>query len=302
MTGYFAGCLFSFHFGRTWVFGTRNRFKITQLIKFLIAYGFGTIVLKILSVKLDSFTFNSSAKWFITCIPIVLLNYSLLRLWVFRNNEVISSKRWGGISKIEFLQVVASNLIAYVNPAVTHNLEKYYAIKKAFYLSAIEDIEGDYIEFGVFEGSSFSHAMRCYINKKDYMPVLSKNNIRFFGFDSFDGFGNLSPKDKHPFYIDEQFNTSYDFVKRKIEKISKQFNLESYLVKGFLADTLLDGPSKYKINKARIIFIDLDLYEPSKKAFLFCRDIFQEGSILILDDFFSYRGSLDKGVAGARGI
>ena len=87
LTGYFAGCLFSFHFGRTWVFGTRNRFKITQLIKFFIAYGFGTIVLKILSVKLDSFTLNSSAKWLITIFPIVILNYSSLRFWVFRNNQ-----------------------------------------------------------------------------------------------------------------------------------------------------------------------------------------------------------------------
>ena len=132
-----------------------------------------------------------------------ILNYSLLRLWVFKNNESISSKRWGGISKIEFLQVIASSLISYINPAITHNLEKYYAIKKSFYLSCIEDIEGDYLEFGVFEGSSFSHAIRSYLNKKIYMPMQQKNNVRFFGFDSFEGFGSLSSEDKHPFYVDE---------------------------------------------------------------------------------------------------
>ena len=87
LTGYIAGCLISFHFGRTWVFGVRNRFNIKQLIKFFIAYGFGTIVLKILSTKLDSLTYNSSIKWLISIIPIVILNYSSLRLWVFKKNK-----------------------------------------------------------------------------------------------------------------------------------------------------------------------------------------------------------------------
>ena len=298
LMGYIGGCLFSFHYGRTWIFGIRNQFKITQLTKFILSYTIGILILRILSNTLEAFSFNSSLKWLIVCIPIIVLNYLLLRLWVFKNNELINSKKWGGISKLDFLQVIASSFISYVNPAVIHNLEKYYAINKAFYLSSIEDIEGDYIEFGVFEGSSFSHAMRCYLSKKEYMP-LEKNNVKFFGFDSFEGFGKLSLDEKHPFYVDEQFHTSYDFVKKKIERISKRNLLEAFLIKGFLKDTLIEGPLKYKIQKARIIFIDLDLYEPSFNALSFCKDIIQEGTILILDDFFSYRGSLNKGVARA---
>lgn len=81
------------------------------------------------------------------------------------------------------MKVIVSSFISYVNPVVVHNLEKYYVIKKAFYLSSIEDIEGHYIEFGVFEGSSFSHAMRCYLSKKEYMPLKKMKSsflIRFF--------------------------------------------------------------------------------------------------------------------------
>ena len=99
--------------------------------------------------------------------------------------------------------------------------------------------------------------------------------------------------------MDEQFLTSYDFVKRKIERIAKKNNVEAFLIKGFLNKSLLEGPKKFNINKARIIFIDLDLYEPSSQALLFCKDLIQEGTIIILDDYFSYKGSLKKGVARA---
>ena len=297
--GFFSGSIFSLYFGRKWIFGIRNKFKITQLFKFIISYLIGFLILNIMNYKIDGIYSNPSYKWLLITIPIIISNYCLLKFWVFENNQLIYNKRWGGISKIEFLQVFASSFISYLNPAITHNIEKYYAIKKAFYLSCIEKIEGDYLEFGVYEGSSFNHAIRCYLNKKIYMPINREHKVRFFGFDSFDGFDNLSSSEKHPFYIDEQFKTSYEFVQKKVSRLSKKYSLDAYLIKGFLKDTLRDGSSKYGIQKARIIFIDLDIYTPSIQALLFCKDLIQEGTILILDDFFSYRGSLNKGVAKA---
>ncbi len=57
------------------------------------------------------------------------------------------SSKFGFLSKINFLQDFASIIIAGLNPASVHNLEKYMAIKKVHYLSAIEDIEGDYFSY-----------------------------------------------------------------------------------------------------------------------------------------------------------
>ena len=71
------------------------------------------------------------------------------------------ASKFGFLSKLEFLQGLSSRIISSINPAVIHNLEKYYTLKKVHYLSAIEDIEGDYLEFGVFTGSSFCHSIRC---------------------------------------------------------------------------------------------------------------------------------------------
>ena len=38
-----------------------------------------------------------------------------------------------------------------------------------------------YLEFGVYEGSSFTHAIRSYLNKKIYMPINRENKVLFFG-------------------------------------------------------------------------------------------------------------------------
>ena len=80
------------------------------------------------------------------------------------------------------------------------------------------------------------------------MPINRENVVRFFGFDSFDGFDNLSESEQHPFYIDEQFKTSYELVKNKVSRLSKKYSLDAYLIKGFLKDTLRYEPSKYGIN------------------------------------------------------
>ena len=82
--------------------------------------------------------------------------------------------KFGLLGKVFILQDILSGLISRLNPAVYHNINKYLAIKKAFYLSSIEEIEGDYFEFGVFNGSSFSHAIRCAKKVKNSIQILKK--------------------------------------------------------------------------------------------------------------------------------
>ena len=58
-------------------------------------------------------------------------------------------------------------------------------------------------------------------------------------------------------------------------------------------------PKAYEIRAARIIFIDTDTMSSASQALNFCKSIISKGTILILDDYYSYKGSVDKGVAGA---
>jgi len=69
--------------------------------------------------------------------------------------------QFGFLSKLEFLQDWVSSLISGINSAIVHNLEKCHTLRKVHYLYAIENVEGDHLEFGVFTESSFCHSMRC---------------------------------------------------------------------------------------------------------------------------------------------
>jgi hypothetical protein len=200
------------------------------------------------------------------------------------------------ISKMSFLQNIASIFISRINPAVTHNVEKYFAIKKIVYLNSAEQQEGDYLEFGVFTGSSFCHTIRCLMGCEDFNPNQSKS--RCFGFDSFDGFGELPDQDMHPIYVDQNFKTEFKIVKKRVDKTIGNWS-QATLIKGFFDKTLNVDPSEYGIGKARIVFIDSDTYSSSKAAFNFIKNIVQPGTHIILDDFFSYKGNPSKGVACA---
>lgn len=204
--------------------------------------------------------------------------------------------KFGFLSKLEFLQDWASNFISRINPAVIHNLEKYHILKKVHYLSAIEGIEGDYLEFGVFTGSSFCHSIRCCRALSNLNPAVGRT--KFYGFDSFEGFGVLDADDKHPFYTDENFATSEKAVGNRANKVAAG-EFEVKLVAGYFSDSLKNGAGALGIKKAKIIFIDSDTYSSARDAFNFCLPILQLGAFIVLDDYFSYQGSMNRGVARA---
>ena len=86
--------------------------------------------------------------------------------------------RFGLLPRLNFLQDLASFLIANLNPDVIHNLGKYMALKKIHHMSAVEETEGDYLEFGVFTGSSFCHSIRCVKNiRRSTVPLAPLDSM-----------------------------------------------------------------------------------------------------------------------------
>lgn len=193
-----------------------------------------------------------------------------------------------------WLQNLASWFASRIPPAIEHNLSKYTALRKAFYLTALDRVEGDYLEFGVFTGSSFIAATRMHQQMKSYGEVHTK----FFGFDSFEGFGAVSEADRHPFYIDSIFRVNAERVIRNIKRRTRKQQTE--IIPGFFEASLPKASASERgIQKSRIIFIDCDLRDPAKCCLDWVGPTLQPGTILILDDYFSYRGAPDRGVAGA---
>lgn len=191
-------------------------------------------------------------------------------------------------------QDVASWLWTKIPPIVEHNLGKYTALRKAFYLTALERLDGDYLEFGVFTGSSFIAAVRAH----KALAFLGDVKTAFYGFDSFSGFGAVTKNDKHPFYLDTVFAVNADRVITHIQK--KTRGVSAKIIRGYFEETLANktAPS-LGILKARVILIDCDLKQPARLSLEFARPALQPGTIVIMDDFFSYRGDAARGVAGA---
>ncbi len=205
------------------------------------------------------------------------------------------ASNFGILAKLDFLQTITSNLIAGVNPAIIHNIGKYMALKKVHYLTCVEHLEGDYLEFGVFTGSSFTHSIRCSKKMEKIFPGI--NDCNFYGYDSFEGFGDIEESDIHSFYTDENFATNYKMVSKRVKKAAGKFKYK--LIKGFFNDTLKNGALSDGISKSRVIFIDSDTYSSSKEALNYCLPTIQIGTYIVLDDFFSYKGVETRGVAKA---
>lgn len=209
--------------------------------------------------------------------------------------QLFQKSKFGLLGKLEFLQNFASYFISKIQPAVIHNIGKYQALKKLFYLSAIENIDGDYLEFGIYTGSSFCHSIRCAKQLVKIHPAIK--NTRFFGFDSFKGFGKIQEDEKHPFYEDQNFSTDLSKVNKRVSKVSK--NTFVRIIPGFFEESLKPGPDFYEIKKSRIIFIDSDTYSSAIEALKFSLPTIQNGTFIMLDDFFSYKGNSSLGIAGA---
>ena len=193
------------------------------------------------------------------------------------------------------LQNFVVKLMANLDFPIEHNVQKIHAIKKAMFLINYEHVLGDYFEFGLFEGTSFIGAFHSHLSTRltDTAPRA------FWGFDSFQGFKYFSDDDAHPFFREGEYNSNYANTRRRIERQFKK-KADFQIVPGFLEETI-EGrkPSDLGGDKVAFAFIDLDLGTPAEIALEFIAPGLQQGSIIMMDDFFAYRGSLNRGVAGA---
>ncbi len=183
-------------------------------------------------------------------------------------------------------------------------------IYKAANIIAAEKIEGDYIEFGVYSGGSFKDAY--YALKGVFSPYQKYHdqrspadtekitriweNMRFFAFDSFRGL-------PAPNSLDSE---SKDFAKGKYSCTQDEFHrnlardgvpLEKVVtIDGFFEDTCnSETIEKYGMKTASIIHIDCDYYASAKVALDFVKPLLTDGTVIIFDDWFCFRGNPNLG-------
>lgn len=152
-------------------------------------------------------------------------------------------------------------------------------------------VEGDYLEFGVYEGNTFSSA---YHNAQ----IGNLKSMRFYAFDSFEGLPkDIRGVDAKGFkqFKGGEFCLSLNEFKKEIS--SRGVNLNKVIiVKGWYDEVLNEKTkAKLKLKSAAVVWVDCDLYESTIPVLNFIKDYLVDGSVLIFDDWFLFRGAPTRG-------
>jgi len=149
---------------------------------------------------------------------------------------------------------------------------------------------GDYLEFGVSHGTSLS-SMHSVLKK------LGLNNVRIFGFDSFEGMPAGSADEEGSMWHPGQFRSTIEETKQFLDLNGVDWK-RTFLIKGWYSDTLTSElVEKHRIQKASVIMIDCDIYISSKQALDFCRPLIKGAAIIFFDDWIE-----DKNVGECRAL
>lgn len=175
-------------------------------------------------------------------------------------------------------------------------------ISKAATIVQTDKIKGDYLEFGVWTGKSFVEAYKTiekisnhWITEPHWFEKLWTKK-RFFAFDSFEGL----PKPSGVDCLSQAFRQGLFCAKENDFKkfiVSKGVPLDRVtIVPGWFENTLNEGTRmKYDMKYASIVHIDCDLYESAALALNFVTPLLVDGSIIIFDDWYNFRGNPNLG-------
>ncbi len=156
-------------------------------------------------------------------------------------------------------------------------LECEYAAKL---LAGIRDnnIPGDFVEFGIFEG--------WWINFLYQATEQLGLHRRLYGFDSFEGLSEPHPEHDQAFWKKGQYACSLEQVSRNVQAEARP---RIKLVKGFFerslrgADAQVAGPFSY-------VRIDCDIYLPALDCLRYLGPRLSDGAIVVFDDWPHIRG------------
>lgn len=163
-------------------------------------------------------------------------------------------------------------------------------LNKAMHYAWSNELEGDYLEFGVYEGDSFVAAFH-------FAQLFGLNSMNFYAFDSFQGLPKISGVDIKGFQHFQESDFSCSLAEFKRNVCRRGVDPERVkTVKGWY-DKVLNEETKKKlqIKKAAVIMVDCDLYESTVPVLNFITDYLQKGSVIIFDDWFCYRADPERG-------
>jgi hypothetical protein len=151
-------------------------------------------------------------------------------------------------------------------------------------------VQGAYLEFGVWRGSTFAqfhHAMRRHGLRMD-----------MYAFDSFEGLPAPSGVDALPGY--EPFRAGQfgcTVSEFEAEMAARGVPESAYrLLPGFYDQTLTaETAEKHGITRVALAWIDCVLYESARTVLEFLGPLLQDGTLLMFNDYYRFKGHPDLG-------
>jgi hypothetical protein len=168
---------------------------------------------------------------------------------------------------------------------------------------AWNQIDGDYLEFGVYRGGSFAEAYRAIWNaRSDVRNQIRSPEVehwyqsrpRFFAFDSFSGLPG-GEAERHADYSEGAYSCTEDQFLRNISNAGVDLD-DVVTLPGFYDQSLSpESRARLGLTRASLVMIDCDLYESTVPVLDFITDLVTQGTIIIFDDWYRYNGSRYKG-------
>ncbi len=142
-----------------------------------------------------------------------------------------------------------------------------------------EDAVGDYLEFGVYVGTSLGCMDRA-------LRAHGLTEVRRFGFDSFAGLPEAARTDDEGFWGEPgRWSSDLENTRGNLRRQGVDMS-RTILVPGWYEDTLTpELRRRHGITRAGVVMIDCDLYTSAKLALDFCAPLIVDEVIVFFDDW-----------------
>ncbi len=151
-------------------------------------------------------------------------------------------------------------------------------------------VTGSYLEFGVWRGSTFAQFYHTFRRHRLQLPM--------YAFDSFQGLPEPGGADTLPGYEPFQAGQFGCSVTDFMSELRGRWVPESAytVVAGFYEDTLRpELYDKVNLDRAALVWIDCVLYESARAALEFIRPLLQDGTLIMFNDFYRFKGHPELG-------
>lgn len=139
---------------------------------------------------------------------------------------------------------------------------------------------GDYVEFGVFFGSSLA-------TMHHVLDEFGLRHVRLFGFDSFEGLPDIAAVDDEGFWKPGYLRMTQKNAEKYLTREGVDWQ-RVVLTKGWFCDTLTpELVARHRIEKASIIMVDCTLYSSARDALNFCAPLIKDRAVILFDDWFA---------------